>query len=158
VCCVGINIYIFVEHLAIYMCVRESVCIYVVCVYMCTSCIEEESCYSGRQREREIHAHTHIHAKTHKLRRGTSIGWLRMIGSLNLYVSFAEYCLLYRALLRQRPIILRSLLIVATTYTERQRSRGIYSCVYKKHAYMQTCKHANIHTCNTSEEVWGGFG
>ena len=84
VCCVGINVFIFAEHLAIYICVRESVWIYVVCVYMCTSCIEKELCYSEKQREREIHAHTHIHAKTHTLSGGTPMGWLRLVGSLNL--------------------------------------------------------------------------
>jgi len=42
--------------------------------------------------------------------------FLRLVGSLQLYVSFAEYCLFYRALLQQRHIILRSLLIVATPY------------------------------------------
>jgi len=35
---------------------------------------------------------------------------------LKLQVSFAEYSLFYRALLQKRPIILRSLLIVATPY------------------------------------------
>jgi len=44
------------------------------------------------------------------------MGWLRLVGSLKLQVSFAEYGLLYRALLQKRPIILRSLLIVATPY------------------------------------------
>jgi len=44
------------------------------------------------------------------------MGWLRLVGSLKLYVSFAEYCLFYRALLPKRPIILRSLLIVAIPY------------------------------------------
>ena len=38
---------------------------------------------------------------------------LRLVASLKLQVSFAEYRLLYRALLQKRPIILRSLLIVA---------------------------------------------
>ena len=42
------------------------------------------------------------------------MGWLRSVGSLKLKVSFAEYSLFYRALLEKRPIILRSLLIVAT--------------------------------------------
>jgi len=42
--------------------------------------------------------------------------WLRLVGSLKLWVSFAEYRLFYRALLWKRPIILRSLLIVATAY------------------------------------------
>ena len=42
--------------------------------------------------------------------------WLRLVGSLKSQVSFAEYRLCYRALLQKRPIILRSLLIVATPY------------------------------------------
>ena len=42
------------------------------------------------------------------------MGWLRLVGSLKLQVSFADYSLLHRALLQKRPIILRSLLIVAT--------------------------------------------
>jgi len=44
------------------------------------------------------------------------MGWLRLVGSLELQVSFAEYRLFYRALLQKRPIILRSLLIVASPY------------------------------------------
>ena len=43
-----------------------------------------------------------------------TMGWLRLVGSLELYFSFAEYSLLYRALLQKRPVILRSLLIEAT--------------------------------------------
>jgi len=42
------------------------------------------------------------------------MGWLRLVCSLKLWVSFKEYRLFYRALLQTRPIILRSLLIVAT--------------------------------------------
>jgi len=40
--------------------------------------------------------------------------WLRLVGSFKLQVSFAEYRLFYRALLQKKPIMLRSLLIVAT--------------------------------------------
>ena len=43
-----------------------------------------------------------------------TMGWLRLVGSLKLLVSCAEYCLFCRTLLQERPIILRSLLIVAT--------------------------------------------
>ena len=46
------------------------------------------------------------------------MGWLWLVGALTLWVSFAEYRLFYRALLQKRPIILRSLLIVATPYQE----------------------------------------
>jgi len=45
-----------------------------------------------------------------------NMGWLRFVGSLRLYVSFAEYSLFYRSLLQKRPITLRSLLIEATPY------------------------------------------
>ena len=43
------------------------------------------------------------------------MGWLRWVGALKSYVSFAEYRLFYRALLQKRPIILRSLLLEAIT-------------------------------------------
>ena len=33
------------------------------------------------------------------------MGWLRSVGSIKLYVSFAEYRLFYRALLQKRPNI-----------------------------------------------------
>jgi len=42
------------------------------------------------------------------------MGWLGLVGSLKLQISFAEYSLVYRALLQKRPIIFRSLLIEAT--------------------------------------------
>ena len=45
---------------------------------------------------------------------GYDMGWLRLVGSLKLQVSFVEYSLFYRALLQKRPMILRSILIVAT--------------------------------------------
>jgi len=44
------------------------------------------------------------------------MGWLRLVGSLKLQVSIAEYSLFYMALLQKRPVILRSLLIAATPY------------------------------------------
>ena len=46
----------------------------------------------------------------------TGTGWLRIVGSLKLQVSFAEYSFFYMALLQKRHEILRSLLIVATPY------------------------------------------
>jgi len=46
----------------------------------------------------------------------SGMGWLRLVGSLESQVSFAEYRLFYRALLQKRPITLRSLLIVATPF------------------------------------------
>jgi len=42
------------------------------------------------------------------------MGWLRLVGSLKLYVSLENIDLFCSALLQKRPMILRSLLIVAT--------------------------------------------
>ena len=36
------------------------------------------------------------------------MGWLRSVGSIKLYVSFAEYCLFCRALLQKRPMIFKN--------------------------------------------------
>jgi len=46
--------------------------------------------------------------------RRTSMGWLRLVGSLKLYVSFAKEPYKRDDILQKRPIILRSLLTVAT--------------------------------------------
>jgi len=39
------------------------------------------------------------------VRHDSIMGWLRLVGSIKLQVSFAEYCLFYRAFLQKRPII-----------------------------------------------------
>ena len=41
-------------------------------------------------------------------------GWLRSVGSIKLYDSFAEYHLFYRAVLQKRPVIVSFLLTEAT--------------------------------------------
>ena len=70
----------------------------------------------------QIHSHTqHIeftaqhrsHSNAHTTYMG---GWLRLVGSIKLHISFAEYRLFYRALLQKRPIILSILLTEATPY------------------------------------------
>jgi len=55
----------------------------------------------------------------------TSMGWLRLLGSLKLQVSYVEYGLFYRALLQKKPIILRSLLTEATPYMSHESSHII---------------------------------
>jgi len=58
-----------------------------------------------------MHVYVCVHACT-----SICMGWLRLVGSLKLQISFAEYGLFYRALLQKRPVILRSLLVDATPY------------------------------------------
>jgi len=78
-----------------------------------------------------------------------NMGWLWLVGSFKLYLSFAEYRLFYRALLQKRPIILRSLLSIATPYPDihphlmpqdPEIHPCIHSCLYvstsiSRHAY-----------------------
>ena len=45
-----------------------------------------------------------------------AMGWLRLVGSSKLQVSFAEYSLFYRALLQKKPVVFRSLLIISNPY------------------------------------------
>ena len=81
------------------------------------------------------------------------MGWLRLVGSLKLLVSFAEYSLYYRALLQKRPLILRSLLIVAIPYvcvyvgmSVMYVSKCTYGCIYKCMYHMCMYEHAYIDT------------
>ena len=68
------------------------------------------------------------------------MGWLRLVGSLKSQVSFAEYRLFYRTLLQKRPIILRSLLIVATPYEE-THSRNVYTkCILEGNGWQVCCR------------------
>jgi len=66
------------------------------------------------------HIATHCNALQHICRPHMlgqrAMGWLQVVGSLKLWVSFAECSLFYRALLQKRPKFLRSLPIVATPY------------------------------------------
>jgi len=44
------------------------------------------------------------------------MGWLRLVGSFNFYVFFAKEPYKRDDVLQKRPVILRSLLIIATPY------------------------------------------
>jgi len=84
------------------------------------------------------------------------MGRLRLVGSLKLQVSFAEYRLFYRALLQKRPIISRSLLIVATPYQVRASTLLRRGC--REIAEMYVCLASSIRSRNicdmTHSHVW----
>ena len=61
-----------------------------------------------------IYIYMYPHCSIYRIRTLLTMGWLRLVGSLKLWVSFGDDSLFYRALLQKRLIILRSLLIVAT--------------------------------------------
>jgi len=80
--------------------------------------LSELGYFSGERSSKGAYHVDNQYSPHHTLSKCTlaHVGWLRLVGSLRLLVSFAEYSLFHRVLLQKRPIILRSLLIVATTY------------------------------------------
>jgi len=81
-----------------------------------------------------------------KLKR-LSMGWLRLVGSLKLQVSFAKEPYKTDYILQKGPIILRSLLIVATPYTYRAIVRH-QSVLVNGMRHSQTRKY--LGTCNAA--------
>jgi len=63
-----------------------------------------------------VYVHTYIHTYIHTYPHTTGYGVATISRLLKIIGLSVEYRLLYRALLQQRPMILRSLLIVATPY------------------------------------------
>jgi len=61
-----------------------------------------------------------------------AVGWLRLVGSLKIQVSFAKEPYKKDDILQKRPIVLRSLLIVATPYHYSEASCQSYERSFKK--------------------------
>jgi len=74
------------------------------------------------------------------------MGRLRLVGSFELSVSFAEYSLFHRALLQKRPIILRSLLIVAT-HCFTHANTHTHTQIYLSAIITLTCVFVCLFTC-----------
>ena len=84
------------------------------------------------QTNTHTHSHTHTHTHTHTHIRAdarnsiegevksafAAMGWLWLVGSIKLYVSFAKEPYKRNYVLQKRPIILSILLIVATPYSQ----------------------------------------
>ena len=81
-------------------------CSMLQCVAVCCSVLQKRS---ARKSEKKENMHTR-----------EKYGVAMISRLLKINVSFAEYSPFYRALLQKRPIFLGSLLIVATSYTERE--------------------------------------
>jgi len=71
---------------------------------------------------------TYIHARWYT---DVGIGWLRLVGSLKLSVSFAEYIVSFiRLFCQKRSMILRSLVIVATPYVIPRKVSASWVCAH----------------------------
>jgi hypothetical protein len=78
------------------------------------------------------------------------MGLLRLVGSLKIYVSFAEYHLFYWALVQKRPVILRSLLTDATQYMP----FTVLSSSHVRHSPPHICQHMCEITHHTHARTW----
>ena len=81
------------------------------------------------------------------------MGWLRLVGSLKSQASFSEYHLFYGALLQKRPVILRSLLIVANLQLLSHPSSlrmYIYTHTY---TFLGACIYMQSHTHTCTQKV-----
>jgi len=108
-------VYISVSYICVYVSILYSQydrSIYIRIVYLPTHFQVSGFCICNMVQSCTSAAYISVHICIVYLR----MGWLRLVGSLKVHVSFPEYRLLCRALLQKRPIILRSLLIVATSY------------------------------------------
>jgi len=80
------------------------------------------------------------------------MGWLRLVGSWKLQVSFAKEPYKRDDILRKRPMILRSLLIVATPYrshitrTQTRHHLPSHTHMDTNTSSTHTLAHAHVHT------------
>jgi len=96
---------VFVECVAL-DCMLQHTPQYTTTDYLSRTCYSRLQCFWWSIALHSMLQHTPQH----------TMEWLRLVGSFKLQVSFAEYSLFYRALLRKRRVILRSLQIEATSY------------------------------------------
>ena len=88
-----------------------------------------------------MHKSHQIHECRNTSTQWKRMGWLRLVGSLKLYVSLKNIGLFCRALLQKRPMILRSLLIVATPYLWKADPLPLHT-----HTHTRTPPHSHTHT------------
>ena len=106
------------RHMYQITCIETYVYIHVyICLYMCTHVSKHMYTYMYTY----VSIHAHIYLYIH-------MGWLRLVSSLKLQVSFVKELYKRDYILQKRPIILRSLLNEATPCVFLCTSR---SCTYK---------------------------
>ena len=147
--CTCIYIYIHVHKYWIYVCIRWH------------WPIRLSVTYPPRMPPTSAHIspiHIHARARTHRNTPGASQRQKKMctlsvskttdgfmyastevkgfVGSLKSQVSFAENSPFYRALLQKRPIIWRSLLVIATPYASAEvKEKNVWACAIHKWMY-----------------------
>jgi len=116
----------------VYVCVCICVC---VCVWVCVCVCQSVILSVGRSFNLSV---------------SLGMGWLRLVGSWRLQVSFVEYRLFYRALLQKRPIILGNLLIESTPYVSVDLSVAVILACLLAHTHTA---HTHTWSKKTSREI-----
>jgi len=98
--CIELTIYIY-----IYICIHIYIYIY---IYIYTNHHRKLTCENQYRVDFVKKNERLIEFLNCQVAATLTMGWLQWVGSLKLQVFFAEYSLLYRALLQKRPIILGS--------------------------------------------------
>ena len=80
-----------------------------------------------------------------------TMGWLRMVGTLELQASFAEYRLFNRAFLQKRLVILRSLLI---PYLSVFLSVSLSTSLLPSHTLMHHSTNHLLHLCTKLQPIY----
>jgi len=112
------------------MCITRMICIY---IQRAKGEHDSFTCETGliamRGRHIRMHDMTHSYAWSWHVHAWdmTQMGWLRLVGSIKLLVSFAKEPYKRNDILQKRPIILSILLSEATTYREESAYNIVYS-------------------------------
>jgi len=120
-----------------------------ICSRWMSHVVPSNDSHHTNQRVRSYLSMSHV---THINEWNDIYGVVRWVGSLQLQVSSAEHRLFYRALLQKRPIILRSLLIVATPYRQIS-SHIIRLCVMKFGIILQISTSLTTYSHHTYQQI-----
>ena len=83
-----------------------------------------------------------------------TMGWLRLVGSSKKQVSFAKEPYTRDAILQKRPIILRSLLIVATPHVHTQLDQDVSLCAHRSHVTHMNESTSHIRTSHVTIRMY----
>jgi len=103
----------------------------------------------------DTHTHIYVYIWIHTRRTNLSLdmGWLRLVGSLKWYVSFAKEPYKTDNIMQKRPIIIRTLLIVATPYSSQNSYWDCHGSFKEQRLF--SVKFARFRNFLDFAQIWG---
>ena len=133
-----LSAYLYHKHTYVYItntthiCICLCVCITHICIYHKHKTMYIYTCGFKTQLCISIHTYWNQYAGMRPMR------WLRLVGPLKLWVSFATEPYKRDDILQKRPMILRSLLIVTTRYQ--------HTCIVNTRVYRSQTQDTYVYT------------